>query len=40
MTGLRVLDDERRAQMVQNLLVVLCSHSNPTPVINAGTVYG
>ncbi|MCC7137101.1 MAG: SPFH domain-containing protein [Planctomycetes bacterium] len=34
------LDPERRAQMVQNLLVVLCSHSNPTPVINAGTVYG
>lgn len=34
------LDPERRAQMVQNLLVVLCSHANPTPVLNAGTVYG
>ena len=35
-----VLDDERRAQMVQNLLVVLCAHENPTPVINTGTMYG
>ncbi|MFO0933147.1 MAG: SPFH domain-containing protein [Planctomycetota bacterium] len=35
-----VLDDERRAQMVQNLLVVLCAHENPTPVVNTGTMYG
>jgi len=35
-----VLDDERRAQRVQNLLVVLCAHENPTPVINTGTMYG
>lgn len=34
------LDDERRAQMVQNLLVVLCAHENPTPVVNTGTMYG
>jgi regulator of protease activity HflC (stomatin/prohibitin superfamily) len=34
-----VLDDERKAQLVGNLLVVLCGHSAPTPVINAGTLY-
>jgi regulator of protease activity HflC (stomatin/prohibitin superfamily) len=34
------LDPERRAQMVGNLLVVLCSHTNPTPVLNTGTLYG
>lgn len=34
------LDDERRATMVSNLLVVLCSESEAKPVINAGTLYG
>ncbi len=34
------LDDERKAAMVSNLLVVLCSDSRPTPVINSGTLYG
>ncbi|MDO5721409.1 MAG: SPFH domain-containing protein [Actinomycetaceae bacterium] len=34
------LDDERRAQMVSNLLVVLCSESRATPVVNAGSLYG
>ena len=33
------LDDERKATLVGNLLVVLCGHSSPTPVINAGTLY-
>ncbi len=33
------LDGERRAAMVSNLLVVLCSHSNPQPVLNTGTLY-
>jgi regulator of protease activity HflC (stomatin/prohibitin superfamily) len=33
------LDDERRAAMVSNLLVVLCSDHDATPVINAGTLY-
>lgn len=33
------LDEERKAQMVSNLLVVLCSERT-TPVINAGTLYG
>lgn len=33
------LDPERRAAMVSNLLVVLCSESNTTPVVNTGTLY-
>ena len=33
------LDDERRAQMVSNLLVVLTSESRPQPVVNAGSLY-
>lgn len=34
-----VLDEERKAQMVSNLLVVLCSEQRTTPVINAGSLY-
>ncbi|AGU15893.1 hypothetical protein CARG_08980 [Corynebacterium argentoratense DSM 44202] len=33
------LDHERRAAMVSNLLVVLCSENNTTPVVNAGNLY-
>lgn len=33
------LDDERRAAMVSNLLVVLCGDRHTQPVINAGTMY-
>ena len=33
------LDDERKAAMVSNLLVVLCSESEASPVINTGTLY-
>jgi regulator of protease activity HflC (stomatin/prohibitin superfamily) len=33
------LDDERKAAMVSNLLVVLCGNSDATPVINTGTLY-
>jgi hypothetical protein len=33
------LDDERRAAMVSNLLVVLCGQNDPSPVINTGTLY-
>jgi regulator of protease activity HflC (stomatin/prohibitin superfamily) len=33
------LDPERRAAMVSNLMVVLCGHSNPQPVLNTGTLY-
>lgn len=34
------LDDERKAAMVSNLLVVLCGEQAATPVVNAGTLYG
>ena len=33
------LDDERKAAMVSNLLVVLCAHEPARPVINTGTLY-
>lgn len=33
------LDDERRAAMVSNLLVVLCSEQATQPVINSGSLY-
>ena len=33
------LDEERKAAMVSNLLVVLCSESSVTPVVNSGTLY-
>lgn len=33
------LDDERKAAMVSNLLVVLCGEARATPVINAGSLY-
>lgn len=33
------LDEDRRAAMVSNLLVVLCSETAASPVINAGTLY-
>jgi regulator of protease activity HflC (stomatin/prohibitin superfamily) len=33
------LDGERRAAMVSNLLVVLCGHTSPQPVLNTGTLY-
>ena len=34
------LDEERKAAMVSNLLVVLCGESEAHPVINTGTLYG
>ena len=33
------LDEERRAAMVSNLLVVLCSERAAQPVVNAGSLY-
>ena len=33
------LDDERRAAMVSNLMVVLCSERDTQPIVNAGTLY-
>ena len=37
--GLVDLDDERKAAMVTNLLVVLCSDHDAQPVVNTGTLY-
>lgn len=37
--GIVALDDERKASMVSNLLVVLCSDSRATPVVNTGSLY-
>jgi regulator of protease activity HflC (stomatin/prohibitin superfamily) len=37
--GVVALDDERKAAMVSNLLVVLCGDRNTQPVINTGTIY-
>lgn len=37
--GIVQLDDERRAAMVSNLLVVLCGDRDAQPVVNAGTLY-
>ncbi len=37
--GVVHLDEERKASMVSNLLVVLCSESQATPVVNTGTLY-
>lgn len=34
-----VLDDERKATLTGNLLVVLCSNSNAQPVVNTGSLY-
>lgn len=37
--GIVNLDEERKAAMVSNLLVVLCSERAATPVVNTGTLY-
>ena len=33
------LDDERKAAMVSNLLVVLCGERGTQPIVNTGTLY-
>jgi len=33
------LDEDRKAAMVSNLLVVLCGERDPQPVVNTGTIY-
>ncbi len=38
-SGLVDLDEERKAQMVSNLMVVLCSNKDTQPIVNAGTLY-
>ncbi len=37
--GVVTLDNERKAAMVSNLLVVLCGDRNTQPVVNTGTIY-
>jgi regulator of protease activity HflC (stomatin/prohibitin superfamily) len=37
--GIITLDEERKAAMVSNLLVVLCSETRTQPVVNTGTLY-
>jgi len=37
--GVVQLDEERKAAMVSNLLVVLCGERSATPVVNTGTLY-
>ena len=38
--GVVDLDEDRKAAMVSNLLVVLCADREAQPVVNAGTLYG
>jgi regulator of protease activity HflC (stomatin/prohibitin superfamily) len=38
--GIVELDEERKAAMVSNLLVVLCSERGAQPVVNSGSLYG
>ncbi len=37
--GIIELDDEKKATMVSNLMVVLCGQENAQPIINSGTLY-
>ena len=37
--GVVDLDEERKAAMTSNLLVVLCSDRGTQPVVNAGTIH-
>ena len=37
--GVVHLDEERKATMVSNLLVVLCGDKDAQPVVNTGTLY-
>jgi hypothetical protein len=37
--GVVELDEERKAAMVSNLLVVLCGERGTQPIVNTGTLY-
>jgi regulator of protease activity HflC (stomatin/prohibitin superfamily) len=37
--GIVDLDEERKAQMVSNLLVVLCGNKDAQPIVNSGSLY-
>ena len=38
-SGVVELDEERKAAMVSNLLVVLCGNHEAQPVVNTGSLY-
>ncbi len=38
-TDVVTLDEERKAAMVSNLLVVLCGNKDPQPIVNSGSLY-
>ena len=38
-TELVELDEERKAAMVSNLLVVLCGNHDAQPIVNSGSLY-
>ena len=38
-TGVVELDEERKAAMVSNLLVVLCGNKDAQPIVNSGSLY-
>jgi hypothetical protein len=37
--GMVELDEERKAAMVSNLLVVLCGNHDAQPIVNSGSLY-
>lgn len=37
--GVLDLDEERKANMVSNLMVVLCSDKSTQPIVNVGSLY-
>lgn len=37
--GVVELDEERKAAMVSNLLVVLCGNRDAQPIVNSGSLY-
>ena len=37
--GIVNLDEERKAAMVSNLLVVLCGNKDTQPIVNSGSLY-
>ena len=37
--GMVTLDEERKAAMVSNLLVVLCGNKDASPIVNTGSLY-
>ncbi len=37
--GIVELDEEKKAAMVSNLMVVLCGDKDATPVVNTGTLH-